>query len=378
MLPRSDAMELTFPNYSGGGIFNLSQTIKESLDLNRRYKESSLVKFSGKPISLVVIDGLGYDLALSAGAGKDTEMITSVFPSVTCTALTTLMSGEPPGEHAMLGDTTFVRKLGAIISNGGYKTIYCDTKDSLTRYMPIKQAYDAKNIIAEATSNGKKCAVVCPYQWENAALAGLTASTAGDHFFYHDIKEAFSLYNESMKRNYDFIYFYIPYVDAASHKYGPESDQTVRTATDVLDHVTRLSNDYRKKINTIVTADHGHIKVDKWINLAPFAGRLLGNRTIPPFGSSRSLFINRAKIDDHEAKALPEGSAIFKATDGNLRRLLGSTKCMNKTMFTDIVAAASTSSFYIYPSIENGAENIVGDHGGLTSDEMTVPCIVIG
>ncbi len=376
VFPSVGHMEIILPDYSGGSIFNISQTIKTSLGLKHRHRESSVMSFAGKPISLVVLDGLGLDLALASGVSRDTEGITSVFPSITATALTTLMSGELPGEHSVLGDSTFVRRLGSIINNGSYRSIYCDEKDSLSRYLPINEVYNSPNIIAEATSNGMKCAVISPYQWENAAFARLSSSPAGEHFYYSDFEGAISLYNNIMKRNYDYIYFYIPYIDISSHKLGPGSTETLQVARQIINSVTRVSMDHTDKYTTIITADHGHIRIDKWVNLE-LDNMNLGKDSIPLFGSPRSLFMNYSDEQAETLRATLSESSIFKATDQNLRKLLGSSKCMKKTMFTHLAGAISHSSYYYPISIANGSSKIIGDHGGLTREEMIVPCITI-
>lgn len=370
-------METILPDYSGGSIFNLSQTIKNSLGLKHRYRESNVAILNGKPISLVLLDGLGLDLALAAGASKDTEGITSVFPSVTATALTTLMSGELPGEHSVLGDSTFVRRLGSIIDNAGYRSIFSEEENSISRYAPINEVYGVNNIITEATGNGMKCAIISPSEWKNAAFANLASSPAGDHFYYSDLGGAISLYDNVMKRSYDYIYFYIPYIDISSHNVGPDSLETLQLARQIIQSVTRVSMDHADKYNIIITADHGHIHIDRWINIDK--GNLnLRKNSIPIFGTARSLFMNYSDEQVEIQRATLSESSIFKATDQNLRKLLGSSKCMKKTMFTHIAAATSRSSYYSPISIANGDGTIIGDHGGLTREEMTVPCITIG
>ncbi|MCH1772019.1 MULTISPECIES: alkaline phosphatase family protein [Metallosphaera] len=52
-------------------------------------------------IALVLVDGLGYSLAEKVGIRA--EKIHSVFPTITVTVLTTLLTATPPGIHGIMG-----------------------------------------------------------------------------------------------------------------------------------------------------------------------------------------------------------------------------------------------------------------------------------
>ena len=370
-------MKIVFPDYYGGSIYNISQTVKASLDLKPSRRGVRHANFSGKPISLVVLDGLGYELAIATGEiNDDTPSLTSVFPSITCTALTTLMSGQLPGEHSVLGDTTFLNHLGTIVMNSNYSSIYSTTLDSLTRFVRMRDAYHTNNIILEATLEGKSCAVVCPDQWRNKELATLTSSEAGDHFYYHDFDNAIELYQTATKRDYDFIYFYLPYIDQVAHKLGPRSNETIQTAKKILKLVKAASLGNRNKYMSIITADHGHIQIKESIRLNSNKHALNAMR-MPPFGSARSIFLNSVTASKDEIEAQYDGLVAFKANSTNVTKMLGSTACLRKTSFNYIAAADSDRSFY-YPTTIGNIDNLmISDHGGLTEQEMVVPCIVI-
>lgn len=371
-------MKITYPDYNGGSIFNISQTVKNSLGLKAKNAGISFVKTPDKPIALIVLDGLGYELAISAGEIRgDTPYLTSVFPSITCTALTSLLSGQMPGEHGVLGDTTFLYRLGTIINNSNYSSIYSLKAGELSGYMPMREAYGADNIIDEATLAGKRCAIVCPEQWQNKDLANLTSSNSGTHFYYNNMDNAFEQYRKATRKEFDFIYFYLPYIDQASHKFGPQSVHTIETAKKVLATVKSLSLECKNKYISIITADHGHIKIRKTTRLDE-GKHALGNLKVPPFGSARSFFVNIEGTSKNELERDHEGLLAFRATRKNVIKLLGSDTCLKKTLFNYIVASDSDVSFYYPPAVGSNGSALIGDHGGLTEAEMLVPLIVVG
>lgn len=371
-------MRVTYPDYNGGSIYNISQTVKNSLEIKAAKPGVRFLKTSDKPISLIVLDGLGYELAISAGEIQDdTPYLTSVFPSITCTALTSLLSGQMPGEHGVLGDTTFLYRMGTIVNNSNYASIYSQNPGELSRYLPMRDAYGANNIISEATLAGKRCAIVCPEQWQNKELANLTASESGEHFYYSNLDTAFEQYRKVTGKDFDFIYFYLPYIDQASHKHGPQSAFTIDIAKKVLKGVKSISLGCKNKYTSIITADHGHVKIRKTTRLDQGKHKL-DNLKVPPFGSARSFFLNIESTGKKELERNHEGLMAIRATSKSVTKLLGSDSCLKKTIFNYIIASDSDVSFYYPPAVGSNDSAMIGDHGGLTEQEMLVPLIIIG
>lgn len=70
---------------------------------------------------------------------------------------------------------------------------------------------------------------------------------------------------------------------------------------------------------------------------------------------------------------------IFNGNGQNMRELLGSSECLNKTSF-DYIAVPLDSCSYFYPKTldEGGTTDFKGRHGGLSADEMLVPFVIVG
>src|SRR5262245_20325523 len=99
--------KLVLPEYGGGCIANVVPCLIDQPDQLPAWMPSEVA--AADRILLLVLDGLGWeqlearrDLAptLSAMSGG---RITSVLPTTTATALTSISTGLPPGEHGVIG-----------------------------------------------------------------------------------------------------------------------------------------------------------------------------------------------------------------------------------------------------------------------------------
>ena len=128
----SEIQGLITPDYNGRCISNLCDTFCKILGVShsRPLKYSNLYEVAESTENLVflLLDGFGYKpmrYALThAGApslqsfmdkeGTVFHPITTVFPSTTSTATTTLHTGLTPQEHGVLGYTMYLQEIGTI------------------------------------------------------------------------------------------------------------------------------------------------------------------------------------------------------------------------------------------------------------------------
>ena len=370
--------ELVYPDYEGRSLYNLSQSIMTNLGLPTRRPVIKEIPDDGKKLSVVLIDGFGYRAGIKAGVlAEGDPFITSVFPSITTTALITLMSGQMPGEHCVLGGTTFVKKLGVIIDNFSYMPVYTKGRDSLKEITPMKELYQVENTIERAEREGKKCAIISPDFIKNSELTTITNSSSGNHFSYYHLWDALYYYRKALEGDYDFVYLYIPFADKLSHFYGPYSEPNLEAIRSIVEAVKRVAVDHRSRFRTVITADHGHVEAGEAIQMGENAN-LRSTFTIPPFGSTRSIFFSgNSSLLDTLNRDYPD-LQIFDNSRQNFKKLLGSYDGHKIASF-DYIGVPSDSKSYFYPgSLDEGNTTYFrGRHGGLASDEMMVPLIVI-
>lgn len=371
--------EIVIPNYGGKSLYNLAQTIMKNLGLRTSHPGVTNTEINGKRISLVVMDGLGYNTGIKSGIIESEDpFLTSVFPSITTTVLTTLMSGQLPGEHGVLGGTTFLKQFGTIVNNFQYTPAYSNERDSLKGVSSMRQAFGVDDIITQAEREGKKCAVISPKYTSNSELSTITRSSGGTHFYFYAIWDALDIYRRVLAQDFDYVYLYIPYVDKMSHVYGPGSEVTLATARHIFSAVKEIASAEKSRFATIITADHGHVEAGRHVRLgdsAEFARAI----NMPPFGSTRSLFMSGADNLVNLVSSSFPNLKIFNSNGQNMRELLGSSECLNKTSF-DYIAVPLDSCSYFYPKTldEGGTTDFKGRHGGLSADEMMVPFVIVG
>ncbi|MBI3145954.1 MAG: phosphodiesterase, partial [Pseudogulbenkiania sp.] len=94
-----------WPDYHGHSLLNLTATLAEALGASTGHAPLRRPALTGlaarRHVILLVIDGLGLQQLQALGPGSVLRRhqhgtLTSVFPSTTAAAITTLMTGQPP------------------------------------------------------------------------------------------------------------------------------------------------------------------------------------------------------------------------------------------------------------------------------------------
>ncbi|MBO3804082.1 MAG: alkaline phosphatase family protein, partial [Candidatus Brockarchaeota archaeon] len=121
------------PNYGGLSVANLAPTVARLLDAEfngTELKRDRLAEAEGevRHVILFIVDALGYNLLARTkeiGTLLDSafperrarrSFLTSVFPSTTSAALTSISTGLTPAEHGMLGYNLFLKELGSVVN----------------------------------------------------------------------------------------------------------------------------------------------------------------------------------------------------------------------------------------------------------------------
>ncbi|MGP6294542.1 alkaline phosphatase family protein [Caldiplasma sukawensis] len=368
---------MIFPDYDGGSIYNLSQTVMKSLGLKVSGKTIKGLNEDEKKMCVVLMDGFGYNMGLNAGVlGNEDRYITSVFPSITTTVLTTMMSGLMPGEHGVLGVSTYLKKFGSIINNFDYSSIYSKERDQLREVMPMREAFSVNDICTLGEQNGKSVCVIAPQFTAKSELSTLTHGVGGKREYYSGVFDCFTSLRKALSSNYDYVYAYLPFVDSMAHKYGPDGMPTVEAIRYTFRNVKQILEEHKRDYTSVITADHGHVRTTEELNVKEIVDRYCST---VPFGASRSLFLSADNFSGlSEEMSKYEDAAIFEATDKNITNLMGSLKIKEKTSFNTIIAATSGRSYNYPKTADDGLEQkFLGKHGGLSEDEMLIPLVVI-
>src|SRR3989344_1317438 len=249
------------PNYKDGSILNLMSSVGQALGKNLKYNPLKILNpkdLTNTNLILIVIDGMGYDYFLKYGHPELKKYlkgsITSVFPSVTSAAMTSLSTGLDCIEHGMTG-------------------WYLNLKNELIISLPYIFRKNRKKIKEDILNNFNlipfsKGISSNPYHvYPNSIVNSVfTKAIAGKskRKGYKTMKQFFleikKIINSNNKKK--FIFAYYTNHDGLSHKYGSNNKKVIDNFNKLQKEISRFIKNI-KNSDIIITADHGIIDIPK-------------------------------------------------------------------------------------------------------------------
>ncbi|MBB2976975.1 putative AlkP superfamily pyrophosphatase or phosphodiesterase [Microbacterium endophyticum] len=330
-----------------------------------------------------VVDGLGaaqlsaragHARTLAAAMGKR-DTARTVFPSTTAAALTSLLTGTPPGTHGLLGYT--VRVPGTDVVANQLKGWGADGLDPYTWQR-------ATPILFEQAASGRLCFVVSRPEFE---VSGFTEATMRGATFVgaSDLSERVAAATQlAIDHDGALIYLYAPELDSAGHKYGWESGEWEAALEDIDAAVAQLARTVPRGIGVVVTADHGmvdvpsskHVLLDEddqlisGIDLIGGEPRMLHLYAHP--GEESAIFERWRQSESHRSWVFTREQAVSSGLFGPVDRAVLSR------IGDVIVAARSDIAYYDNRLTNKTPQRMIGQHGSLTPAERVVPLIRLG
>jgi len=298
------ADEIVFPYYQGLSISNLAHTVIRLLEgkpPRDRWGSAPLDPRLWEPywgdakrIVLFISDGLGWRLlqqimaedpitaqvvADLTGHGTLTP-ITSIVPSTTAAALPTIWTGATPTATGMIGTTLFLRELNSLIDMLHYKPVNGGRfrSEVVEEWGLDLQSFVPVSTLGEELSTRRiPCYVLLEQHLFGSGLSRIMhrgVQHVVRHFSYSDLWIDLRDLLRATRRERCFINIYWGAVDGISHLYGTVTEQSIteirRQLTDLRDTLAAEGvGDGRTLF--MFAADHGHIPVADYINLADHA-----------------------------------------------------------------------------------------------------------
>jgi hypothetical protein len=337
-----------------------------------------------RSVVVVVVDGLGRSqLAARAGharflAARPREAITSVFPTTTAAALTTLTTGVSPGRHGLVGYRTLDAANDRLVNQ------LTGWDDGMIPEVWQREA----TVFEQAAAGGIRSFAVGPSKFRSsgftrAALRGADyrgANTLADRF-----AEAARLLATGEP---SLIYLYIPELDKASHAYGWESPQWLSGLEAVDAALQSFLRAVPPRVGVLVTADHGSVDVPNHAHvLFDQAPELTaGVRHIGGEPRCLHLYLEPGATDaDRLAVA-----TLWEQSEGERSWVATRSEAISAGLFGDVhqdvlprigdvlVAARKRIVYYDSRPADQTARNMIGQHGSLTAEERIVPLVRLG
>lgn len=375
------------PNYAGGSLVNLMASIVAACGGNARH--APLAALSADELSratnvvLLIIDGLGERYLARRGGGSELSRrrraaLTSVFPSTTASAITTSYTGLTPLEHGLTGWYTYFGEAGCVTAALPFRS-RGDMASISRRGVTPSQIYSAgpffgglavRSIVVTARD-----IVDSEYNVRHCEGAERRAYDTTERL----VTEIEAAVKSGPERK--LVYAYWPNYDQVSHRHGSESREAFAEFTKIDEAFGLLLRRLSGTASLVVaTADHGFIDVPPEDCLVP-PQSIASSLRFPLCGERRVAY---CYVDS--VKTFME-----KARDwlGERADVVPSAQLVEQGWFGPGVAHPRFAERVgdVTLVMKNGytvkdwlpgepRHLLIGNHGGISEDEMTIPLIV--
>jgi predicted AlkP superfamily pyrophosphatase or phosphodiesterase len=397
------------PAYDGSSIVNLSNSLMGLLGVKKAGKPLRENVFSGfsrvDKVVLLVMDAMGLNVFTRASEKLRSflkgfllrrkvcfRVLTSVFPSTTSTALTSINTGLTPQEHGIVAHAMFLKELGTMVNMISLSPVNDERRNRIFDLgMDADKLLNAKVLTEKLEETGVESKTLIRFGIRNSGISTILYKGSKIVPALTTVDFATNFVKLVNDRGTDFAMAYWDGFDTQSHYYGPFSIEAETELLNTFELITealkRVDQDKAKKTLLVMTSDHGQSRVreDRSIKLEDQVW-LRDSLVMPPAGESRAAYLY---VKD-EAKDFEE---VFKKRMRRGMVLMRSRRLLDKGIFGsgdfkpcvldrigDYVALSRGESRLVfhYNLKERTEPEFVkaGAHGSLTLDEMLIPLLV--
>jgi predicted AlkP superfamily pyrophosphatase or phosphodiesterase len=362
------ADEPFLPDYTGPCVTNVAAAVQHPPAEVADWVPRPVAEAEGSTV-LLTVDGLGWHQLRDRAAMAPTlcgELqggpISTVAPSTTSTALTSIASGLPPGEHGVIGYR--IATEGRVLN-----VLRWATEDG-----------DARRLLPPADFQihppfgGERPPVVTRAEFESS---GFTEAHLGGVRFvgYRTLGTLVAEVNRLVRAGEPFVYAYYEGIDKVAHEYGlgDHYDTELRW----VDHlVAELLAALPAGTCLAITADHGQVDVgDNLVELDAGVREHLSMQS----GEGRFRWLHARP---GRAAQLREAAEVHADTGW----VVGRDQMIDEGWFGprisssvrnrlgDVALVARDPVAYVDP-LDTGPYRLIGRHGSMTEPEMLVPFI---
>jgi hypothetical protein len=399
------------PDYDGGGLLNVAGTVLDLCGARRpadppplRGIDPALLR-GVRTVLLVLCDGLGSDQLRRLAAAGDVPFLsrildraargdaaqlidaTTIFPSTTAAAITTLQTATSPQEHGNIAYFLWLEEFAMVVQMLRWGPAAQRRGSFFDDRAIDPRAYTKVPSIHKAIrDHGGRSYIVEPEIFRNEAMTRmhgaeatyigyLLASTMG-------VRVRQLLDGRAEDDSPLYIYAYWSGVDTVAHWYGPRGPEHAAEAA-LLDRDLERALGDRDAGDTLVilTADHGHASVDpsRLVDLEADTElrALLRN---PIAGEPRVVFLHAdraAEVKAHLEHTYPGTFFLMDRDEAIGAGLFGrGDPSLARERVGEVLAMIGDDRGASVVRVDGQVVMHRGSHGGMTADEMRIPVLL--
>ncbi|OQY37537.1 MAG: hypothetical protein B6243_00325 [Anaerolineaceae bacterium 4572_5.2] len=408
-LPNLDlGPDLITPQYGGGSIANLADSVCQLLDVPTLGigplgdKLLSPVGEGVKRVVLVLVDALSYNHFCRWGEGiapiwRDLVLkgtlapITSITPSTTDAALTSLWTGQAPAKHGILGFEVWLKQYSMVAN-----LLFHAPASFRGPHGSLEQTgFDPEKFLPVPTLGPHlRAHGVEPYafQHRNILKSGLSSTFLAEANLegIGSPSELWVNLRELLEENPHqrlYAYAYWGLVDTLFHLYGTDNERPAAEFASFSTNferffLSKLSQQAKKDTVLILTADHGQVYTPpnphREIKNHP---QLVNMLSMLPSGENRCTYFYvrpgqkenvRTYIEEH----WPNDFLVIDSEKALQAGLFGPAPhhADAHNRVGDLIALAKKDAYFWWADKRN---HLLGRHGGLAAQEMIVPFLAV-
>lgn len=363
-------MKETLPDYNDC-ITNLVCSIQKYFEVDYKHNtikdvDDLLSHNNPKNVVLILYDGMGYNLInriLPNESFLKVNMVrsfSSVCPSTTTAATTSVLSGLNPSEHCWLGWDMYIKEEDKIVTL--FKNTFKDSYVQASPYYIANKYYGYNNIIDQINEGKYQASIISPYGGNK----------------YKNIDDMNNkIISECNKEGKRYIYAYYEDPDSTMHEYGTDSIESKNVFELINQKTEELFNRLEDTL-LIVTADHGHMNSTgiKISDYPLFKDTLDGDISIEARFCSFKVKEDKKSEFEKLFKQYFGTDFILKTKDEIIREFWfgrGDYHKYFRDSLGDYFALAISDKYFRY---DDNSVNLVSMHAGICEDEMRIPLIM--
>jgi hypothetical protein len=396
-----------YPAYHGFSLLNLPASLSNWFNAPGlshpplAIPELDTLVGDAKKVVLVLLDALSFSrfkewmssssLENSFLEGGSLFPLTSVTPSTTSTALTTIWTGRSPAEHGILGYELFLREFG-MVANMITHSPAALAKPAGMLYQAgfnPEKALPVPNLGPQLSSAGVETFALLPRHIMYSGLSRMHYPQVDIYGYttvrdlWHGAKQLFDL----PLPNRRLIWIYFDALDALSHQYGPDADQVrtefltfMQSMRDIL--IDGISAPVGGRSILMIISDHGQISTpdNPHFDLSKHPS-LTNCLHMQPAGEHRLAYLyirpgQKEAVREYVDRTWPRAFQTLDSSYALELGLFGPGDPADEARFRigDQIVLSNANNYLWW---SNQPNPLRGRHGGLSTDEMLIPLFTL-